>query len=215
MAGWPRSRLGIGRVPWATVDAASAIPNGETRSLPWPNPSMARSVLSLVGGTPPVRVVAPGMAKSTPIPSCLAASVNAFGDSPAASGPKVVLQEKANAACSGMTPLSKWSSLGISCPLTWVVPGHGWGVSAAALPDSNAATAVTILKVEPGGNRPISAIGPWAVAGAFCATACNSPVEGRIATSTAGCGTGPTAASAAVCTLRAIVVATGGAGAAG
>ena len=57
----PAIRCGIGVVPAATVAAASAMPNGVTTTLPWPNPSSVRSVRFTVGGTEPVTVVSPSM----------------------------------------------------------------------------------------------------------------------------------------------------------
>ena len=44
------------------------------------------------------------------------------------------------------------------------------------------------MNVEPGGYRPVNAIAPCASAGAFCATASTSPVDGWMATIAAGVG---------------------------
>ncbi len=76
-------------------------------------------------------------------------------------------------------------------------------VSGVAILRLIAAAAVTILNVEPGGYRPVVAIGPCASAAGFCATARMRPVDGctttiaiwnRLVALTARC--------AAVCTVR-------------
>src|SRR6266487_1696270 len=108
----PRIKIGFGSVPLATVEAITARPNGDARTLTWPKPSSARSVRSVAAGTEPVTVVMPGMTKSRPTPNCLAVLVNASGAIPEASFAKLVLQEKAYAACIVMTPLSNVFELG-------------------------------------------------------------------------------------------------------
>lgn len=69
--------------------------------------------------------------------------------------------------------------------------------------------------MEPGGYWPVSATAPCASAGAFCATASTSPLEGRSATIIAAWGTGSTAPSAARCTRSLSVECTAGTGRAG
>src|SRR5690349_14984670 len=97
----------------------------------------------------------------------------------------VVLHERANAVWSGTDPRSKLSSLGMVRPSMFADPGHGTTVVGVTVPACSAAEVVTVLKVEPGGYRPVRAIGPCASAAEFCATATTSPVEGRIATTAA------------------------------
>ena len=77
---------------------------------------------------------------------------------------------------------------------------------------SMAAPAVTILNVDPGGNRPIVAIGPSRSADAFCATAMISPVEGLMTTIMACLPVVSTAFWAAFCTERSRLMVTDGAG---
>ena len=89
----PRSNVGLGIVPAATVEVTSAMPNGDATTLPWPNPSSARSMVPDAGGTEPVTVVTPGTTKSTPSPSRLAASVSALPSMSTASAANVVLHE--------------------------------------------------------------------------------------------------------------------------
>ncbi|RJQ71883.1 hypothetical protein D5S17_26850 [Pseudonocardiaceae bacterium YIM PH 21723] len=61
-----------------------------------------------------------------------------------ASCTKVVLQDLANAVCSGVTPRSN-PALWNSCPAMKVLPGQGSTVFGWARPLSSAAAAVTIL----------------------------------------------------------------------
>ncbi len=68
------------------------------------------------------------------------------------------------------------------------------------------------MNVEPGGYSPVRASGPSASAAAFCATARTAPVDGSIATITAGCCIGARTASARVCRSRSSVVCRSGAG---
>ena len=79
-----------------------------------------------------------------------------------------------------------------------VTPGQGTAVAGVSPAPSMPAVAVTILKIEPGGYWPDIAMVPWGSAAAFCATSRISPVDGWMATITAG-GDGATAASAACC----------------
>ena len=102
----PTIRCGVGVLPAATVAAVSAMPNGVTRTLPWPNPSSVRSMRFTVAGTVPVTVVRPSMMKSAPIPYWEAASVSALGGIRLASSANVVLQELAKALDIGTVPRS-------------------------------------------------------------------------------------------------------------
>ena len=79
------------------------------------------------------------------------------------------------------------SAFGTGRPPIRVCAGHATGASALRPACSIPASAVTILKVEPGGNRPVSASAPAASAAPFCATASTSPVDGWMATSIACC----------------------------
>ena len=81
-----------------------------------------------------------------------------------------------------------------------------------AMARSIAAPAVTILNVEPGGYRPMVAIGPSASAAAFCATARISPVDGLIATIIAFLPVKLTEFCAAFCTARSRLMVTDGEG---
>ncbi|SKY71421.1 Uncharacterised protein [Mycobacteroides abscessus subsp. abscessus] len=59
-----------------------------------------------------------------------------------------------------------------------ISPGHGTSESGCARSRLIAVAAVTILNVEPGGYRPVVAIGPLASADWFCATPRMRPVDG-------------------------------------
>src|SRR5918997_7119698 len=98
------------------------------------------------------------------MPIWYAASVSAPAPSRAASCANVVLQERANAVRSGTVPRSKSWSLGtVRSPIV-VVAGQATGESSVTALDCSAADAVTILKVEPGGERPGSERAPCALA---------------------------------------------------
>src|ERR1700736_2231777 len=94
-----------------------------------------------------------------------------------------------------------------------ITPGQARSVFGVAMSRSMAAPAVMILKVEPGGYRPVVASGPSLLAGAFCATARISPVDGLIATIIAFLPVVLTAFCAAFCTVRSRLMLTEGAGA--
>ncbi|VBA55900.1 hypothetical protein LAUMK41_01898 [Mycobacterium attenuatum] len=85
-------------------------------------------------------------------------------------------------------------------------------VFGVAISRSTAAPAVTILNVDPGGYRPVVAIGPSALAPTFCAIARISPVDGLITTIIALPPRASTARWAAFCTVRSNVIVIDGAG---
>ena len=91
-------------------------------------------------------------------------------------------------------------------PYTTVVPGQATAEVGCTTFACSSAVEVRILNVEPAGKRPDrpSSNGTCALS----ATARIAPVDGRIATSAAACGTVATAVSAAVCTERSSVVRT-------
>ena len=98
----------------------------------------------------------------------------------------VVLQDCAKAVCIGTSPRSKSWSLGITRPSTSVVAGQATVSSGWTVPLPSAAEVVTVLKVDPGGNRPVIAGVPWSSAAPFWAAATIPPVEGEMATIAAG-----------------------------
>ena len=114
----------------------------------------------------------------------------------------MVLHERAKARVSGTVPRSNRSALGTGRPPMTVWPGQATGGVGPQPGLLDAASAVTILNVEPGGKRPVSASAPAASAGPFWATASRFPVDGWTATSIACCGSGSTASSAAACRAR-------------
>ena len=136
------------------------MPNGLATTVPWPKPFSARWTVESLAGTVPVTVARPGMTKSAPRPSERAASVRADEGRSAASFANVVLQERAKAVISGTRPRSNLPSLGTTRFSMVVVPGQSTWLSACTSSVDNAAAAVTILNVEPGGYRPLSAIEP-------------------------------------------------------
>src|SRR6185295_7919942 len=95
------------------------------------------------------------------------------------------------------------------------VPGQPSNVLGVAISRSMAAPAVMILNVDPGGYRPVVAIGPSVLAEPFCATARISPVDGLITTIIAFLPVVLTAPCAASCTARSRLMLTDGAAAPG
>src|SRR6476469_1927983 len=83
---------------------------------------------------------------------------------------KVVLHEYANALVTVTVPRSNSPWLRMSRPSVIHVPGQDTIVSGVSRPADRPALAVTILKVEPGGYRPVRPMLPWALAAEFCAT---------------------------------------------
>ena len=108
-----------------------------------------------------------------------AALVRPSGGRFTASLPIVVLHDRANAVCSGTWPRSKLSSLGIWRPPMFSAARAGDdAVQVSPGWPAERPRQCTVLKVEPGGYRPVSAIGPCASAAGFWPTASTSPVEG-------------------------------------
>src|SRR5215472_12519487 len=114
------------------------------------------------------------------MPNCFAVFGSACGGRPTAIWENVVLHECANADVSGTVPRSKLSSLWMTVPSIVVVPGQGCGVAGVRFVPWNAAVAVTILNVEPGGYRPVSGLSPAVIAAVFAAIARMWPVDGWI-----------------------------------
>ena len=90
-----------------------------------------------------------------------------------------------------------------------ILLGQGSSSSMLTAPASSAAAVVTVLNVDPGGNSPVSAIGPWLFALSFCATARTPPVLGLSTTRTAARCSLSTACFAALCSVVSRVVAIG------
>src|SRR4051812_25653970 len=97
---------------------------------------------------------------------------------------KVVLHDCAKALVSGTVPRSNLFSFWNVRPSTVVVPGHGTGVVGVSLPAASRAVAVIVFMLEPGGNRPDSALPE--LAASFEETARISPVPGRTTTRCVG-----------------------------
>ena len=127
------------------------MPNGLASTWPWPMPFSARCTGSSAAGTEPVTVVNAGHhvvgAKAQP----QRRGRQRVGPSWEPSWPKVVLQDRAKAVRNGTVPRSNPPLFGSGRPPITTVPGQATGDCGSSPASAMAASAVTILNVEPGG----------------------------------------------------------------
>ena len=149
-AGGAATSRGARQAPLSTAAATVAICRGLTDTRPCPIAAAASSVVSAGAGKRPRTAGIPG-ARSAPKPKRPAAAASFAGSRRlAASCTNAVLQEAANAAVKVMVPSFSASKLWKVRPPTAAVGGQVTR-SPGCRPPSRSASAVTTLKVDPGG----------------------------------------------------------------